>query len=62
MNYANHNTYFTVHCDHYSFLEETFHMSIKKYLEIKDAFPKLDSLLCVGNCTVKAPLGQSQHL
>lgn len=44
------------------FLEETSFASINKYLEIKHTFPKLDSLLCVGNCTVKTALGQSQHL
>lgn len=42
-----------------SLLEETFHVFINKYLEIEYAFPKLDSLLCIGNCMVKTPLCQS---
>lgn len=40
-------------------LEDTSHVFINKYLEIKYAFPKLDSLLCIGNCMVETPLCQS---
>lgn len=42
-----------------TFLEDTSHVFINKYLEVEYAFPKLDSLLCIGNCVVKTALCQS---
>lgn len=40
-------------------LEDTSHVFTNKYLEIEYAFPKLDSLLCIGNRMVETPLCQS---
>lgn len=40
-------------------LEDTSHVFTNKYLEIEYAFPKLDSLLRIGNRMVETPLCQS---